>query len=261
MGAGTAFNPEYLIAQGSGQSRVHRVPAQVKVLVLIAVVCAVVATPPQSSWPYLGQLAVLVSVAVMGQLQLGALLRGLAIEVPFVAFAAFLPFVASGPTVDVLGVPLSVAGLWGAWTVLAKSTLAVFAALILSATTSSAEFVAGLQRLHLPALMAEIMTFMVRYLVVITDQWERMSMARAARGFRSRDPRAWAALSSALGAGFIRTFERGERVHLAMLARGYQGRLPDAVLSGRSARGAEWAFAALIPALAWSVTALAWMLR
>ena len=34
------------------------------------------------------------------------------------------------------------------------------------------------------------------------------------------------ALARALGALFIRSYERGERVHLAMLSRGYTGRLP-----------------------------------
>lgn len=261
MAAGTALETRRLNPAGLESSWAHRAPAQVKILVLIAVVCAVVATPPESTWPYFGQLALLIAVAVAAQLRLGALLRGLAIELPFVAFAAFMPFVATGPTIDVVGLPLSIAGLWGAWTLLAKSTLGVFAALILSSTTTPSDFVAGLQRLHLPLIMAEIMSFMVRYLVVITDQWKRMTMARQARGFRSRDPRSWPALSGALGAGFVRTFERGERVHLAMLARGYQGQLPDAVLSGRSARRAEWMLAVVVPVLAWSLTTTAWLLR
>ena len=40
-------------------------------------------------------------------------------------------------------------------------------------------------------------------------------------------PRHWPALAKALGALFVRSYERGERVHLAMLARGYTGRLPS----------------------------------
>ena len=38
-------------------------------------------------------------------------------------------------------------------------------------------------------------------------------------------------LARAMGALFIRSYERGERVHLAMLSRGYDGRLPS---QGRS---------------------------
>ena len=65
----------------------------------------------------------------------GFLLRRLLIEIPFVAFAVLMPFVAEGERVDVLGLSLSVNGLWGAWNVLAKGTLGVAASVLLAATT------------------------------------------------------------------------------------------------------------------------------
>ena len=43
------------------------------------------------------------------------------------------------------------------------------------------------------------------------------------RGCDPRSPRHWPALAKALGALFVRSYERGERVHLAMLSRGYTG--------------------------------------
>lgn len=235
-------------------------PAQVKVLALIGFVCAVVAVPSQQWVPYIGDLMVLIAVAMAARLAPLALLRGLAIEVPFVAFAAALPFLASGPTVVVAGLTLSIPGLWGAATLLAKSTLSVLAALILATTTSAAEFVSGLRRLRVPAILVEILGFMVRYLAVITQQWHQMAMSRAARGFRARSPRAWSALSGAVGSGFIRAYERGERVHVAMLSRGYTGTMPETMDTVPRARLGHWLTAASIPAAAWLITASAWWL-
>jgi cobalt/nickel transport system permease protein len=245
---------------GARPSLIQALPPQVKLVALVGVVCSVVATPPMTAWPFGGHFLLLAFVAMLARLDPGRLLRGLAIEVPFVAFAFAMPFLATGERVVIAGVSVSVAGLWGAGTLLAKSTLSVLAALILAATTSRTEFVAGLQRLRLPALLVEILSFMVRYLEVIAEQWRRMAIARTSRGFRARSPQAWPALSGAVGAGFIRAFERGERVHLAMLARGYDGALPDALATARAERGIEWGGAALVVLVAASITAAAWWL-
>lgn len=237
-----------------------RLPAQAKILALVGFVCAVVAVPAQVLWPYLGDLLVLIVVAMAARLAPLSLLRGLAIEVPFVAFAFALPFLANGPTVVLAGLTLSVPGLWGAATLLAKSTLSVLAALILAATTTAPEFVKGLQRLHVPAILVEILGFMVRYLAVITHQWQQMAMAREARGFRARSPRAWSALSGAIGSGFIRAYERGERVHVAMLSRGYLGSMPQGWDSDSRVTLGSGLVAASIPVAAAMITATAWWL-
>jgi cobalt/nickel transport system permease protein len=67
------------------------------------------------------------------------------------------------------------------------------------------------------------MSFMVRYLDVVTDEMRRMKVARESRGFTARNPRHWPVVARSAGALFIRSYERGERVHLAMLSRGYTG--------------------------------------
>ena len=59
------------------------------------------------------------------------------------------------------------------------------------------------------------------FLEVVGGDLRRMRVALVSRGFRARDPRHWPALAGALGALFIRSYERGERVHLAMISRGH----------------------------------------
>jgi cobalt/nickel transport system permease protein len=68
---------------------------------------------------------------------------------------------------------------------------------------------------------------MLRYLNVINDEMERMTVARASRGFEPKGIRDWKFLAAAAGALFIRSYERGERVHLSMISRGYDGKLPS----------------------------------
>ena len=53
-------------------------------------------------------------------------------------FAVALPFLGAGDRVEVLGLRLSVDGLYGAWNILAKGTLGVLASLLLAATTAPA---------------------------------------------------------------------------------------------------------------------------
>ncbi|MXG88356.1 cobalt ECF transporter T component CbiQ [Nocardioides flavescens] len=207
-------------------SPLHRAPAHLKILALLGFVLVVVATPREWYWAYAGYLAVIVGVVAVSRVPVGYLLKRMVVEVPFVAFAVLIPFVAHGPRVEVLGLSLSESGLLSAWGLLAKGTLGVLASLTLAATTEAQDLLRGLERLRMPDLLVQIMGFMVRYLEVVTGELQRMRVARASRGFDARNPRHWPVLARSAGALFIRSYERGERVHLAMLSRGYTGRLP-----------------------------------
>jgi cobalt/nickel transport system permease protein len=222
MGAGHGHRLHY-----HAHSSVHRAEPHVKILALLGFVLVVVATPREWYVAYPGFLAVVLVVIAISRVPYGYLLPRLVVEVPFVVFALLMPFIAQGPQVDVLGVGLSEPGLLAAWGLLAKGTLGVLASLTLAATTEPDDLLRGLQRLRLPDLLVQIMGFMIRYLDVVTGELRRMLTAMRSRGCDPRSPRHWPALAKALGALFVRSYERGERVHLAMLSRGYTGRLPS----------------------------------
>lgn len=226
---------------------VRRLPAQVKVAALVGFALAVVAVPRGFLWPHAGHAVLLAAVIVAARVPGRALGRGLTLELPFVAFAAFLPFVAAGPRVQVLGVSLAEAGLAGAASIGAKATLGTLAAVTLASVTAPADLLDGLRRLRVPAQLVEIGALMLRYLGVVADEWRRMGVARAARGFVAASPAAWPALSRSVGALFIRAYERGERVHLARLARGYAG---PAGAGGVPATAGQWCAGAALPAAA-----------
>ncbi|PJE97041.1 cobalt ECF transporter T component CbiQ [Streptomyces carminius] len=241
-----------------GHSPVHRLPAHCKTVAVLAFVFTVVATPREAVWAFGLYALLLAAVAAAARVPPGHLLKRMLVEVPFVAFAVLLPFVAEGPRVSVLGLALSEPGLWGAWNVLAKGTLGVAASVLLAATTELRELLLGLQRLRMPPLLVQIASFMLRYGDVIADEMRRMGVARASRGFTARGPRQWGVLARSAGALFIRSYERGERVHLAMVSRGYTGTMP--VLDETAATRAQWSYAAALPLAALAVCLLGWSL-
>ncbi|MFH8289066.1 cobalt ECF transporter T component CbiQ [Streptomyces sp. NPDC018059] len=253
MGAGHAHR-----LYRRAHSPVHALPPHTKLAAVFCFVVVVVSTPREAMWAF-GLYAVLLGVvAGAARVPAGFLLKRLLIEVPFVAFAFLMPFVAQGERVDVLGLSLSVHGLWGAWNVLAKGTLGVAASVLLAATTELRELLLGLQRLKLPPLLVQIASFMIRYGDVITDEMRRMRTARESRGFEARGVRQWGVLARSAGALFIRSYERGERVHLAMVSRGYTGSMP--VIDEVTASRAQWTYALALPLSALAVCLLGWIL-
>jgi cobalt/nickel transport system permease protein len=230
-------------------------PAHLKLLSLLSFIVLVVATPREQYWAFGVYALLLAGVVAISGVPAGYLLRRMVVEVPFLVFAALMPFVATGNRVDIGPFTVSEPGLLAAWGLLAKGTLGVLASLTLGATTEPRDLLLGLERLRLPHQLVQIMGFMMRYLEVVTDELRRMRVARESRGFTATSVRAWPALGSTAGALFIRSYERGERIHLAMLSRGYNGRLP--VTDHATATPAQWAQAGILPALALATAALA----
>ena len=103
MGAGHGHRLHY-----HGHSPVHRAPAHLKVLAL-------------------------------SRVPVRFLAPRMLVEVPFVVFALLLPFVATGPRTEVLGLTLSEPGLVAAGALLMKGTIGVASALLLAATTEPDE--------------------------------------------------------------------------------------------------------------------------
>ncbi len=137
-----------------------------------------------------------------------------------------MPFFGTGKSSIFFGFTIYEEGLLAAAAIIAKGTIGVLGAIALSATSTAKDILQGLERLKLPAIMVNIATFSLRYINVVSDEMERMKVARIARGFQARGVRDWKILGSAAAALFIRSYERGERVHLAMLSRGFTGVLP-----------------------------------
>jgi cobalt/nickel transport system permease protein len=242
-----------------GHSRIHALPAECKLAAQLLFVLVVVATPREAIWAFGIYFGLVLALAAAAALPVGFVLRRLAIELPIVAFAFLLPFIAGGPRVEVLGLSVSRDGMWGAWNILAKGTIGVAVSIVVASTTTMPEILRGFDRLRLPRAFTSIASFMVRYLDVIAEEMKRMRIARESRG---HDPRwVWQAkaVGASAGALFIRSYERGERVYLAMVSRGYEGEMPS--LEEGTTATADWGRALMLPAVALVVCATAWAVR
>ncbi len=239
-----------------GDSALHRLPAHVKVVAALVMVLAIVATPRHAVWLFAAHAVVLVSAAAMARLGVRFVLGRMLIEVPFLLAALGLPALGPEPRIEVLGVGLSVEGLWALFNIAAKATLGLLTSIVLAGTTEVTDLLAAFDRLRMPRVMTAIMGFMVRYADVVAGEFTRMRIAMRSRGHEARWIGQLGPMARGIGGLFIRTYERGERVYLAMASRGYSGSMPVAVSS--PAPVSTWVAALAVPAAAWALVAVEW---
>jgi cobalt/nickel transport system permease protein len=229
-------------------SVVHSLPSHLKIIAVLFFVLVVVSTPI-TYWPaFVIFLTLVVSAAIAGKIAIPTLAKRALIEIPFIFFAVLMPFFGTGERFELGPLNLYRDGLLAGLSIVAKGTLGVLSAVILSTTTTAREILRGLERLRLPTIMVQIASFMLRYVNVISDEMERMKIARQSRGFDATGVKHWKVIATSAAALFIRSYERGERVHLAMLSRGFDGELPHTEVKSVGTRA--WLIALTIPTLA-----------
>jgi cobalt/nickel transport system permease protein len=193
------------------------------------------AATPITNWQaFIAYFVAIFLVSLVAKIPTPTLLKRSLIEIPFILFAILMPFFGTGERFEVGPFNLYRESLLAAAGIVVKGTLGVLSAVVLSTSTTARELLRGLEKLHLPKLMVQIAAFMLRYVNVISDEMERMKVARESRGFIATGLKDWKVIAIAASALFIRSYERGERVHLAMLSRGYTGVLPHDMSEGAS---------------------------
>ena len=226
----------------------HSLPSHLKIIAVLLFVLVVVSTPI-TYWPaFVIFLALVIAAATAGKISIFTLSKRALIEVPFIFFAVLMPFFGTGERFELGPFNLYREGLLAGLSIVAKGTLGVLSAVILSTTTTAREILRGLERLRLPTIMVQIASFMLRYVNVISDEMERMKIARQSRGFDATGVKHWKVIATSAAALFIRSYERGERVHLAMLSRGFDGELPHTEVKSVGAQA--WLIALTIPTFA-----------
>jgi cobalt/nickel transport system permease protein len=150
-------------------SLLHRLAPEVKLVAAFGFVVLIAITPREAVWAFAVYAAIVVSLMAVARFRVRFVIARMAVVLPFVLFAFLIPFIASGEEIQVLGVSVSREGLWGAWNILAKATLGVMVSILLAGTTEVPDILRGLGRLHVPASLTAIASFMMRYLEVIVD--------------------------------------------------------------------------------------------
>ena len=170
-------------------------------------------------------------------------------------------------TIGPLNLTISAEGLRRFLTIMAGSWLSVQVALLLAFTTPFHDLVDALRELRLPRILISIISFMYRYIAVLTDEGSRMIRARDSRSAlgegRGGGSIRWRATVTGrmVGSLFLRAYERSERIYAAMQARGFEGEFRH--LRTRSLARVEVAGLAVLLALfaLYEVIAILWLPR
>jgi len=237
-----------------GHSPLHHVASQVKIVGAFGFVIAVVLTPRTAFWAFAFYAAVVLGLVVLAHIPPAYIARRAVVLVPFLLVALLFPLVGSGERIDVLGMSMSVDGLWDLWNIAAKAGLGFATAVVLASTTEITDLLRGLEALHMPRIVTAIIGFAVRYIDIVAADFTRMRIALSSRGYHARSVRAWAMYARTIGTMFMRTYERGERVYLAMLSRAYTGTMPALVV--KTVPGVQWVAAIVLVGSAMAVMAM-----
>lgn len=199
------------------------VPATVKILGLLAFLVAAGLTPNRAGAVLAGFLAGAVAAAVVAAADWRSVARRLTLDVPLVVLAVVQAVFGHGPDVDVAGLSLSRPGLESGLGVLAKATIGVVAVSAVAASTTVAETLAALRRLHVPQWFCRLLALAFRQVDVLRAELDRVRLAVALRSAGTSRRAAWAVSARSLGCLFVRATERADRLALAAELRGGDG--------------------------------------
>jgi cobalt/nickel transport system permease protein len=219
------------------ESRLHRLDPRVKVVITVLFILSN-ALLPDGAWAAFGlSWIVLLWANVISTLGIEFTFKRSFIALPFALAAVSAIFSPLGnPLANWSIGPLILIptdyGLIKFASILLRSWLSVQAGILLVATTRFPDMIHAFEHLRVPKILTTVVSFLYRYMFVLTDEVMRLLRARNARsgsvaGLKSGRSVAWRARVTGNMAGqlFLRSYERSDRIYNAMLARGYTGQL------------------------------------
>jgi cobalt/nickel transport system permease protein len=179
----------FLDKYSDGNSIIHRLDPRTKLIATLVFISLVVLLPSSSWLIYaLYFITVFTLILLSGVPVLYVFKRSLVI-VPFVLMVAlFVPFFKEGTeafSFNIINWHLSVSyeGLEMLGSVMAKAWLSILSLILLTSTTTFSNILKALEHLKIPRVLVMIMSFMYRYILVLTDEVMRMKQARDSRNF------------------------------------------------------------------------------
>ena len=208
------------------KSQLHELSPQLKILATLLIVISIAFSKIINPFQIISH-AVIVSLIIRrSNIPLKTYLKRLTLDIPFILFALFLPFLSSGNN-DMVFTLFSFevyrTGLLEMFAILFKATAGLSMGIVLTATTTNIELIYGLQKLKLPLIIIAIMSFAIRYIDVFIDEFKRVKISMQSRGYIEKGIKTLLPIAYASGAMLIRGYERGERVYLSMISRGFTG--------------------------------------
>ncbi len=201
------FADEYSQVNGTLQ----KIDPRLKIISALLFVFLVNLTPFPKAFSLIYYAFVLILCILLASVPLLRIARKSLVSLPFIIFFALfsLLYHRSQP--------------WFSLFILIKAYLSILAMILLVSSTVFSHFLKALQKLKIPVVLVMILSFMYRYLFVITDE---LMNVRTAKDARTVGGSAWfhtKVLANIIGVVFISSYERSERIYKAMLSRGFDG--------------------------------------
>ena len=220
------------------ESRIHHLDPRIKVVGTVLIILSNALLPDAAWLAFLFSWLLIILISQVARLRIGFLLTRSLIALPFALAAVTAIFSIPGEPVFTLGIGSTTLtatqpGLNRFASIMLRSWVSIQAAIVLTATTPFPDLVHAMRHLRVPDVLVATISFMYRYLFVLSDETLRLLRAREARSARhpgsshSGGSVFWRARVAGNMAGqlFLRSYERSERIYNAMLARGYAGTL------------------------------------
>ena len=214
-------------------SPLHLLDARSKIIGFLAFAAAVLYIPSGNSAAFFAAFFLLAVFAGISQIPLSYIVGRTLVILPFVLLAA-------------LAAPWGGKDGWARLAVLVlRSMLCLLILILLTNTTRFVELLRGLRKLGCPRILVANLSFLYRYIFVLSDEIMRMRQARDSRRVGSTGIAAeMKTLGSMLGTLLVRSFERADRLYQAMVSRGFSGEFP--VAAPRSCSWRDLAFIAVV---------------
>ena len=209
-------------------SRLSKVKPQTKLLGIFLIILSIAFFSMNNLKLFMIHICCVVYLLFISKISFKTYLKRLSIDIPFVLFAIFLPFISKGNGKifgEYMGLTIYETGLIEMRNLIFKITLCVTLAIILTATTSTIELIYGMQKLKISPLLISIFSFAIRYIDVFIDELKRVKTSMKSRGYSEKGLKNLQPIAFASGAMLIRGYERGERVYNSMISRGFNGYL------------------------------------
>jgi cobalt/nickel transport system permease protein len=219
-----------------GRSTIHQRHAAAKILATLVLLVSIATLEHHAATACVLYFILLTATAATARLPVLSILWSAAAVLPFALCFAIVTAIAGDPDRALL--------------LLTRAWLSSLTALLLIATTPMPSLIAGLEYLHAPRFLLQVMQFLYRYLIVLVEEAGAMRQAGAARG-GSLGVLQFRQSAAAAGVLFARAFARAQAIHRAMLSRGFEGRLP--VFVHIAFRPADARFLALAAAIVLAV--------
>lgn len=205
------IDPSYIDRYSSVDAIYQKLDARVKLLMTVIFIIVMTIFAGDNPLRIIPFFIFIVILSVMSKLSPKVLFRRSLSAFPFLFFASLALWFSKGnhPAISVF----------------LKGLVSVLSVIILVSTTNFSNLLRGLEGLKTPSLIVSMLSFVYRYVFIITDEYSHIKIARESRNFGGSKRWQWKTIGYSVGSLFLHSYERGSRVYSAMTARGYNGNI------------------------------------